>query len=92
MLTAAGVPAGPVNTLDQAFALAERLGLDPVEENDGVRTVRFPVELSQTPARTRPLVPCFPRRARAFDRREPRSGRGSGRGRRLCLAMGETHA
>jgi crotonobetainyl-CoA:carnitine CoA-transferase CaiB-like acyl-CoA transferase len=52
-LVAAGVPAGPVQTLDAAFALAERLGLEPVDEHGGVRTVRFPVKLSATPATTR---------------------------------------
>jgi len=52
-LTAAGVPAGPVNALDEAFALAEQLGLAPVDTTGGVRTVRFPVELSRTPALTR---------------------------------------
>jgi crotonobetainyl-CoA:carnitine CoA-transferase CaiB-like acyl-CoA transferase len=52
-LASAGVPAGPVQTLAEAFSLAERLGLDPVAETDGVRTVRFPVELSRTPAGTR---------------------------------------
>ena len=50
-LTEAGVPAGPINDVEQAFALAEDLGLDPVDETDGVRTVRSPLHLSATPAR-----------------------------------------
>ncbi len=49
-LTAAGVPAGPINDVAQAFALAGALGLDPVDEIGGVRTVRSPLRLSQTPA------------------------------------------
>ncbi len=49
----AGVAAGPVLTLAEAFSFAERLGLDPVDESGGVRTVSFPVELSRTPATTR---------------------------------------
>ncbi|HEV2814959.1 MAG TPA: CoA transferase, partial [Solirubrobacteraceae bacterium] len=42
-LNAAGVPAGPVNDVPAAFAFAEALGLDPVWELDGVRTVRSPL-------------------------------------------------
>ena len=55
-LNAAGVPAGPVNDVGEAFALAERLGLQPVADLDGVRTTRSPLRLSDTPAlpRTRP--------------------------------------
>ena len=49
--TAAGVPCGPVNGMDEAFALAERLGLDPIKLVDGVRTVAHPIALSKTPAR-----------------------------------------
>ena len=52
-LNAAGVPAGPVNDVGEAFALAERLGLEPVAELDGVRTARSPLRLSETPARSR---------------------------------------
>ena len=32
-LRAAGVPAGPINRVDEAFALAASLGLDPVDEH-----------------------------------------------------------
>ncbi|HEY5142924.1 MAG TPA: CoA transferase [Solirubrobacteraceae bacterium] len=49
-LNAAGVPAGPVNDVGEAFALAERLGTEPVLELDGVRTTRSPLRLSGTPA------------------------------------------
>ena len=52
-LTEAGVPAGPVQGLDEAFSLAAALGLDVVDESDGVRTVAFPARLSATPATTR---------------------------------------
>jgi crotonobetainyl-CoA:carnitine CoA-transferase CaiB-like acyl-CoA transferase len=52
-LTEAGVPAGPVQALDEAFSLAAALGLDVVDETDGVRTVAFPARLSGTPATTR---------------------------------------
>jgi crotonobetainyl-CoA:carnitine CoA-transferase CaiB-like acyl-CoA transferase len=49
-LTAVGVPAGPVQTIGEAFSLADRLGLETVVETDGVRTVSFPAQLSETPA------------------------------------------
>ncbi|MGH3002256.1 MAG: CaiB/BaiF CoA transferase family protein, partial [Gaiellaceae bacterium] len=57
VLLAAGVPAGPVQTIDEAFSLSDALGLDAVDETDGVRTVGFPVELSETPAATRRRPP-----------------------------------
>jgi crotonobetainyl-CoA:carnitine CoA-transferase CaiB-like acyl-CoA transferase len=49
-LRAAGVPVGPINDVAQAFAFAESLELDPVDETGGVRTVRSPVRLERTPA------------------------------------------
>ena len=42
-LNAAGVPAGPINDVPGAFAFAEALGLDPVWDLDGVRSVRSPL-------------------------------------------------
>jgi crotonobetainyl-CoA:carnitine CoA-transferase CaiB-like acyl-CoA transferase len=57
LLAAVGVPAGPVNDLAGAFAYAGELGLDVVDEHDGVRTVRYPVALSRTPATTRRRPP-----------------------------------
>jgi crotonobetainyl-CoA:carnitine CoA-transferase CaiB-like acyl-CoA transferase len=56
-LTAAGVPAGPINDIAQGFALAEDLGLDPVALVDDPRrdapvaTVAHPVRYSGTPVR-----------------------------------------
>jgi crotonobetainyl-CoA:carnitine CoA-transferase CaiB-like acyl-CoA transferase len=52
-LAAAGVPAGPVQGIDAAFSLADRLGLEVVDETGGVRTVAFPARLSATPAEVR---------------------------------------
>jgi crotonobetainyl-CoA:carnitine CoA-transferase CaiB-like acyl-CoA transferase len=54
LLTAAGVPAGPVNDVAAAFELADTLGLDPIVETarpDGgtVRLPRNPIRLSATP-------------------------------------------
>ncbi len=56
-LNAAGVPAGAVNDIGEAFALAERLELGSVLElADGVRSTRSPLRLGDTPvtARRRP--------------------------------------
>ena len=56
-LAAAGVPAGPVQTIAEAFSLAGTLGLAVVDETDGVRTVAFPAHLSETPATVRRRPP-----------------------------------
>ena len=56
-LNAAGVPAGPVNDIGEAFSLAERLGLQPVGEIDGVRVARSPLRLTETPADLRRRPP-----------------------------------
>ena len=53
----AGVPAGPINDVGEAFAFAEELGLEPWVESDGVRTVRSPMTLSATPAAVRRRPP-----------------------------------
>lgn len=59
VFTRAGIPAGRVNTIAQAFALAEALGLEPVattrafDEHGAaheVRTPANPIHLSRTPA------------------------------------------
>jgi crotonobetainyl-CoA:carnitine CoA-transferase CaiB-like acyl-CoA transferase len=53
----AGVPAGPIHDVAQAFAFAADLGLEPVDETDGVRTVRSPMRLASTPAAVRRRPP-----------------------------------
>ncbi|MER5674241.1 CaiB/BaiF CoA transferase family protein [Pseudonocardia alni] len=54
LLTAAGVPSGPIQTIDGGFAMADRFGLDPVvtvgEGDRAVPTTRHPVRFSATPA------------------------------------------
>ena len=50
-------PSGPVQTIDEAFSLAAELGLDVIDETDGVRTVAFPALLSDTPATVRRRPP-----------------------------------
>ncbi len=52
-IIAAGVPCGPINTVDGGFAFAEEVGLDPVVraqgDPEGVPSVRHPIRLSETP-------------------------------------------
>ncbi len=58
-LSGAGVPAGPVNDIGGGFELAGSLGLDPVDEFDGVRSPSSPLELSATPVTTRRRPPVL---------------------------------
>ena len=63
-LTAARVPAGVVNDIAGAFALAERLGLSPVVSVPGpdgrqVTSTRNPIGLSATPATYRSAPPAL---------------------------------
>ena len=51
LLSAAGIPCGPINDVRAGVELAERLGLDPVVQAGGVPTVRNPLLMSRTPAR-----------------------------------------
>jgi crotonobetainyl-CoA:carnitine CoA-transferase CaiB-like acyl-CoA transferase len=64
-LTAVRVPAGVVNDIPGAFALAAALGLDPVVElprQDGekVRLTRNPIRLARTPPSYRSPPPSLP--------------------------------
>jgi crotonobetainyl-CoA:carnitine CoA-transferase CaiB-like acyl-CoA transferase len=66
-LSEARVPAGRVNDIAGAFALADRLGLDPIVEiprEDGtvVRLPRNPIRLSATPPAYRTAPPELPSR------------------------------
>ncbi|QIM22318.1 CoA transferase [Phycicoccus sp. HDW14] len=52
-ITAAGVPCGPINTVDGGVAFAESVGLEPVvvvgQGTDAVPSVRNPIRLSASP-------------------------------------------
>jgi crotonobetainyl-CoA:carnitine CoA-transferase CaiB-like acyl-CoA transferase len=54
-LTAAGVPAGPINTVDGGVAFADELGLDPIitagHGDHAMPSIRNPIRFSATPAR-----------------------------------------
>jgi crotonobetainyl-CoA:carnitine CoA-transferase CaiB-like acyl-CoA transferase len=59
-----GIPCAAVNGIDEAFALAERLGLKPYHDvptagGSSVRTVSNPVTLSRTPATYRVAPPAL---------------------------------
>lgn len=60
-LSARGVPAGAVNNIAEAIALAERLGLHPIrntEDGDALgRQVASPIKLSATPVTYRTRAP-----------------------------------
>jgi Predicted acyl-CoA transferases/carnitine dehydratase len=47
----AGVPCGPINTVNDGVAFAEELGLDPVVRPGGIPSIRNPITFSETPAR-----------------------------------------
>jgi crotonobetainyl-CoA:carnitine CoA-transferase CaiB-like acyl-CoA transferase len=58
-LSEAGVPCGLVNDVGEAFALAERLGLEPVATAGGVPQVANPIRLSSAPASYRLAPPAL---------------------------------
>ncbi|MBW0104447.1 CaiB/BaiF CoA-transferase family protein [Pseudonocardia sp. KRD291] len=53
LLTEAGVPSGPINTIDGGFAMAERFELDPIvdvgEGDRAIPSTRHPIRFSETP-------------------------------------------
>jgi crotonobetainyl-CoA:carnitine CoA-transferase CaiB-like acyl-CoA transferase len=51
VLLDAGIPSGPINTIDGGFEMAERFGLEPVVEvgERAVPTTRHPIRFSGTP-------------------------------------------
>ena len=51
VLSAAGIPCGPINDIRGGVDLATELGLEPVALAGGVPTMRNPIRFSQTPAR-----------------------------------------
>ncbi|HEV3381291.1 MAG TPA: CoA transferase [Trebonia sp.] len=61
LLIAAGVPCGPINTVDAGIAFAEKIGLEPViTTGSGSRSrpgIRHPVTFSETPATYRLAPP-----------------------------------
>ena len=87
-LLAAGVACGPINTVDEGVAFAERVGLDPVvrvgQGEDAVPSIRNPIRFSATPARydlPPPRLDEHGEQVRAWlaapreEQDEPRSGR-----------------
>jgi crotonobetainyl-CoA:carnitine CoA-transferase CaiB-like acyl-CoA transferase len=56
VLRAASVPVRPINGVDEAFALADELGLEPVEEHGGLPLIRPPLRVDgeRPPIRRQP--------------------------------------
>ncbi len=79
-LTAAGVPCGPINGVDEAVALAEHLGLDPVAAQPAsstsvaTRQIRSPISLSATPVAYRAGPPRLGAHGLATDGPATRNG------------------
>jgi crotonobetainyl-CoA:carnitine CoA-transferase CaiB-like acyl-CoA transferase len=60
VLTAAGVPAGPINDMAEAFDVARSFGMEPTSRIDGgERTVRNPIGMSATPPTYRTPPPSL---------------------------------
>ncbi len=62
-ITAAGIPCGPINTVDQGVAFAHEVGLDPVvlvgEGDAAVPSIRNPIQFSATAAQYRLPPPAL---------------------------------
>jgi crotonobetainyl-CoA:carnitine CoA-transferase CaiB-like acyl-CoA transferase len=74
LLSGAGVPAGPINDIADAFALATRLGLEPAVPVPGAASpgVANPIRLSETPPTYRLPPPPLAAPLRAADSRPGR--------------------
>ena len=59
VMTDHDVPAGFINSLDEAFEFAQSLGLHPVVEIDGSPQVANPIRLSDTPVQYRSRPPLL---------------------------------
>jgi crotonobetainyl-CoA:carnitine CoA-transferase CaiB-like acyl-CoA transferase len=59
VIFAAGVPCGPINTVDGGVAFAEQVGLDPVVRVGGIPSIRNPITFSATPASYRLPPPAL---------------------------------
>ena len=53
------IPVGPINTIAEAFTFAQSIGLNPIAEIEGVRTVANPIGLSETPVEYRKAPPSI---------------------------------
>jgi crotonobetainyl-CoA:carnitine CoA-transferase CaiB-like acyl-CoA transferase len=77
-LIAAGVPCGPINTVDGGIEFASQVGLDPVVTVNGMPSVRNPIRFSRTPASYRLPPPAFDEHGEQIRRwlAEPDNGKG----------------
>ena len=58
-LMAAGVPAGPINSIKGAIETAAKLGLNPIIDIDGSKTIANPINFSLTPVEYRAAPPSL---------------------------------
>jgi crotonobetainyl-CoA:carnitine CoA-transferase CaiB-like acyl-CoA transferase len=59
VLRAAKVPAGPINDVGEAFALATELGMEPVEDVEGLPVIRPPLRLDGERPAVRRVPPAL---------------------------------
>ena len=94
-LTGAGVPCGPINTIDQGVAFATEVGLDPVvtvgQGDDAMPSVRHPITFSATPASYRLPPPALDQHGAEIRRwlAEPEELRPNGMGSSASHARSE---
>ena len=50
---------GPINSIPEAVALAESIGLDPIVEIESSRTIANPITMSETPVSYRKAPPTL---------------------------------
>lgn len=58
-LTKLGVPSAPIQTVEQGIQFAERIGLNPIIDVEGVPMVRNPLSFSETPVDYRHAPPTL---------------------------------
>ena len=58
-IRALSIPVGPINSIPDAVALAESIGLDPIVEIESSRTIANPITMSETPVSYRKAPPTL---------------------------------
>ena len=58
-IRALSIPVGPINSIPEAVALAESIGLDPIVEIESSRTIANPITMSETPISYRKAPPTL---------------------------------
>jgi crotonobetainyl-CoA:carnitine CoA-transferase CaiB-like acyl-CoA transferase len=58
-IRALSIPVGPINSIKEAVELAQSLGLDPIVDVDGSKTIANPIKFSETPVSYRQAPPSL---------------------------------